>query len=99
MSRGVVHSTVDVRMGHGTISAPVCVAWAQCACGEHLAWVPAPLWRRLRAVALDLAAAVTATLAREGVVRAAEALGVHRDTLHAWRAPGGWLHAAQEVQS
>ena len=52
----------------------------------------------LRAVALDLAAAVTATLAREGVVRAAEALGVHRDTLHAWRAPGGWLCTTQETQ-
>lgn len=39
MSRGVVHSTVEVRMAHGAISVPVCVAWAQCACGEHLAWV------------------------------------------------------------
>ena len=63
---------------------------------ERPAWVPAPLWRSLRYVALDLAAAVTATLAQEGVVRAAEAFGVHRDTLHAWRAPGGWLHAARE---
>lgn len=39
MSRGVVHSTVDVHTGHGTISVPVCVAWARCACGEYLAWV------------------------------------------------------------
>lgn len=39
MSRGVVHSTVEVRMGHGTISVPICVAWVECACGERLACV------------------------------------------------------------
>ena len=71
--------------------ASVAADLARLIAGERPAWVPAPLWRRVRAEALDLAAAVTATLAREGVVRAAEALGVHRDTLHAWRAPGGWL--------
>lgn len=76
--------------------ASVAADLARLTAGERPAWVPAPLWRRLRAVALDLATAVTATLAQEGVVRAAEALGVHRDTLHAWRAPGGWLHTARE---
>jgi len=76
--------------------ASVAADLARLTASERPAWVPAPLWRRLRAVALDLAAAVTATLAQEGVVRAAEALGVHRDTLHAWRAPGGWLHTARE---
>lgn len=76
--------------------ASVAADLARLTAGERPEWVPAPLWRRLRAVALDLVAAVTATLAQEGVVRAAEALGVHRDTLHAWRAPGGWLHTTRE---
>ena len=35
-----------------------------------------------------------ATIARDGVVAAAEALGVHRDTLRTWRA--GWLRAPQD---
>lgn len=39
MSRGVVHSVVEAHTGHGTLSVPVCVAWAQCACGEALAFV------------------------------------------------------------
>ncbi len=39
------------------------------------------------AAGLGLHAAVAALTQR----LASEALGVHRDTLHAWRAPGGWL--------
>jgi hypothetical protein len=39
VSRGVVHSTVEVHLFGGTISVPVCVAWVECPCGEHLAWV------------------------------------------------------------
>lgn len=40
MSRGTErdHVTVDLPIG-GSLLVPVAVAWAQCACGEHLAWV------------------------------------------------------------
>lgn len=39
MSRGVARSVVEVHAPHGTLSVHVCVAWAQCACGKHLARV------------------------------------------------------------
>ena len=40
VSRGVVtdHVTVRLPVG-GQLLVPVAVAWAQCACGEHLGWV------------------------------------------------------------
>jgi hypothetical protein len=46
---------------------------------------------------LDAARAdITAAVEAHGVTATATALGVSRSTLKAWRAPGGWLHAAQE---
>ena len=58
--------------------------------------LPAPLRRRL-VRDLDAARAhILADLDARGVLACAAALGVHRATLHVWRAPGGWLHAAQE---
>ena len=56
---------------------------------ERPAWISAATWRRLRAAAEALRDDAAATIARDGVVAAAEALGVHRDTLRVWRA--GWL--------
>ena len=57
--------------------------------GERPAWISAATWRRLRAAAEAVRDDAAATIARDGVVAAAEALGVHRDTLRTWRA--GWL--------
>jgi hypothetical protein len=59
--------------------------------------LPAPLRRRL-VRDLDAARAyILADLDARGVLACAAALGVHRDTLHAWRAPGGWLHDAHSA--
>lgn len=76
--------------------ASVAADLARLVAGDRPAWIGAPLWRRLRAVSRDLAAAALGAVASHGVMRAAEALGVHRDTIRVWRAPGGWLHGAQE---
>ena len=47
------------------------------------------LQHALAAVREELRDDAAATIARDGVVAAAGALGVHRDTLRTWRA--GWL--------
>lgn len=61
------------------------------------AQLPAALRRRL-AAGLDAARAeILADLDARGVLAVAASLGVHRDTLHAWRQPGGWLHVARET--
>ena len=67
---------------------------ARHAAGERPAWVSAATWRRLRALAEGLRADARGAVAAEGAVRAAEAMGVARDTLRLWRG-GGWLADAQ----
>ena len=63
--------------------------------GERPAWITAATWRRLRGAAEALRGDAAAVLARDGVVAAAEALGVARSTLDRWRA--GWLRASQDA--
>lgn len=64
---------------------------ARHAAGDRPAWVSPATWRRLRALADDLRTDARDAVATEGAVRAAEGLGVARDTLRVWRTPGGWL--------
>ena len=49
----------------------------------------ADLHRALQTVRAE----VLSCLREHGVTETAAALGVHRATVHAWRAPGGWLYA------
>jgi hypothetical protein len=51
--------------------------------------------RRLDAVIAAARAELLAAVAAEGAGAAASRLGVDVATLRRWRAPGGWLHAAQ----
>ena len=67
---------------------------ARLVAGDRPAWISAPLWRRLRAVSRDLAAAALGAVEAHGVVGAAELLGIHRDTLRVWTRDG-WLSGAQ----
>lgn len=64
---------------------------ARHAAGERPAWVSPATWRRLRALSDALRTDARGVVATEGAVRAAEAMGVARDTLRLWRAPGAWL--------
>ena len=52
--------------------------------------------RRLAAVIAAARAEILAAVSAEGAGVAAERLGVDAATLRRWRAPGGWLRAAQE---
>jgi len=51
--------------------------------------------RRIDAVIATARAELLAAVAAEGAGAAASRLGVDVATLRRWRAPGGWLHAAQ----
>jgi hypothetical protein len=51
--------------------------------------------RRLEGVIDAARAELLAAVAAEGAGAAASRLGVDVATLRRWRAPGGWLHAAQ----
>ena len=64
--------------------------------GPRPAWITAATWRRLRAVVARLRADAAAAVDRDGAVVAAEAMGVHRDTLRSWRT-AGWLRAPQDA--
>lgn len=63
--------------------------------GERPAWITAATWRRLRGAAEALRDDAAALLARDGVVAAAETLGVARSTLDRWRVT--WLRAPQDA--
>ena len=63
---------------------------ARHAAGERPAWVSPETWRSLRALAEELRTDARVAIATEGAVRAAEALGVARNTLRLWRG-AGWL--------
>ena len=78
--------------------ASVAADLARLVAGDRPAWIGAPLWRRLRGVSRDLAAAALASVASHGVVGAAVELGVHRDTLRVW-AREGWLNTETEMNA
>jgi len=67
------------------------------AAGERPEWVSAATWRRAVVLAAALRADAIATIAAGGAVAAAEALGVHRDTLREWRTRG-WLREPHEPE-
>lgn len=77
------------------VPASVAAEIARVAAGERPAWIDPATWRRLRALAGELRDDAHAAIRAGGVVGAAEALGVHRDTMHAWRTRG-WLAPADE---
>lgn len=57
--------------------------------------LPAKVLRAARKAADLIASAVRDEVAEHGPEAAAARLGVGTATLRRWRAPGGWLHAAQ----
>lgn len=77
--------------------ASVAADLARLTAGERPAWITAATWRRLRGAAEALRDDAAALLARDGVVAAAETLGVARSTLDRWRVT--WLRAPQDADT